>query len=375
MKCEDAAEFLSALHDGEKIPRAAAEHLGGCEDCRDKLIAYSAVGAELRRIASLSEPCELPAGTWSTEMNRRSTSWWQKAGQSMQIPRFAFALMLCAILVLSGGLVMARAKAGSAGTVLRLRTTLPLGKKPFDCYMAETEEDPRENCSEFHHVAPDGVLSVGVRFIRRDGQRSEVGVKAVYDNIYPQWMLGKASDERLTDVVEEKLWIEPGESQKVEIPGLGSMEITGEYTDHIPPFPFSEDDTIDVKPNVFRLNGPVLLRGKEVVFNFGGASGGFVDKPGAGDAVYWPGEGRFLFSLRPFTGAVEGTVSGSQIGFKMEGQTYTLLTGVPATSAELVWIKHEPNYKPSQHDPHSKDDVGFLGGAEKSAFSAEPTTP
>jgi len=212
------------------------------------------------------------------------------------------------------------------------------------------------------------VLSIGLRFIQRDGQRSQIGVKTIYDNPYPEWMLGRASDERLSDVVEEKVWIEPGEPQTILIPGLGSMEITGEYIDHVPPFPFSPDDTIDVNPSVFRLTAPVLLRGKEVVFNFGGASSEFDDRPGSGGAVYWPGEGRFLFSLRPFNGAVEGNVAGSQVEFKMLGQTYTLLTGVPPTSAEHVWIRHEANFKPSQRDAHEKDDTPSLGSAEKSAF-------
>ena len=53
-------------------------------------------------------------------------------------------------------------------------------------------------------VAPKGVLSIGLRFIQRDGQRSQIGVKTIYDNPYPEWMLGRASDERLSDVVKEK---------------------------------------------------------------------------------------------------------------------------------------------------------------------------
>ena|ERR1700733_8156037 len=57
----------------------------------------------------------------------------------------------------------------------------------------------------------------------------------------------------------------------------------------------------------------------DVLFNLGGASGGFEDKPGGGEGVYWPGEGRFLFSLQ---GAVEGKVFGSQVEFQMEGRTY-----------------------------------------------------
>ena len=54
MKCEDAAEHVSALCDGETIPRVAAKHIGECEVCRARLSAYSTMGAELRRLASVS---------------------------------------------------------------------------------------------------------------------------------------------------------------------------------------------------------------------------------------------------------------------------------------------------------------------------------
>jgi predicted anti-sigma-YlaC factor YlaD len=52
MRCEDAEEFVSALCDGERIPREAAEHIGECEKCRTWLQDYAMLGAELRRTAS-----------------------------------------------------------------------------------------------------------------------------------------------------------------------------------------------------------------------------------------------------------------------------------------------------------------------------------
>jgi len=48
MKCEDAAEFVSALYDGERIPREAAEHLGECETCQGRMETYSRMSAEMR---------------------------------------------------------------------------------------------------------------------------------------------------------------------------------------------------------------------------------------------------------------------------------------------------------------------------------------
>src|SRR5215813_5137492 len=124
MKCEDAVAFVSALHDGEKIPREVAEHVGACKECADLLAAYSTIGAELRRIASLAEPNGLKERAWD-EKRAVQPNWWQKCLESVRIPRFAFALMLVAILLLSGGLVLVRARANTTESVLWLAAKLP----------------------------------------------------------------------------------------------------------------------------------------------------------------------------------------------------------------------------------------------------------
>jgi exosortase D (VPLPA-CTERM-specific) len=77
MKCEEAAEFVSALCDGESIPPVAAEHVGACESCRARLKEYGEIGAELRRVASLDSPSEARARTWETRQ-RTTSSWWEK---------------------------------------------------------------------------------------------------------------------------------------------------------------------------------------------------------------------------------------------------------------------------------------------------------
>jgi negative regulator of sigma E activity len=60
MTCQDAVDFVSALCDGERIPREAAEHIGQCDDCRARLQDYAILGAELRRTASLHSPENAP---------------------------------------------------------------------------------------------------------------------------------------------------------------------------------------------------------------------------------------------------------------------------------------------------------------------------
>jgi len=366
MKCNEVAEFISALYDGEKIPREAAEHLGACDDCSGRLAAYAAIGAELRRAASLGVPTDVKDRTWEN----RKTSWWQKSRESMRIPRLAFASMLVAIFLLSGGLVLVRARPNSAGSVLWLAVKLPPDGKVLHMALATDGEPDSDGFANFNTVPTGSIFSMSVRFLRREGDLVELGVKTRYENPKPDFT-GSAG-QRLEDIVQQSLWIEPGRNAEISVPGLGSIEFAGDFIDHKPPSFFSLEDTVDPKANEFRIVSPVLIRGKEVVFNLVGASSTGDTIRGTGVSIYWPGEGRFLISPAPFKDAVEGLVVGeSQIKFSVEGQEYLLLTAVPVTRARHVWIKHEPEYKPSEHNAGERDDASSLGGGGRSDFPKE----
>ena len=68
-----------------------------------------------------------------------------------------------------------------------------------------------------------------------------------------------------------------------------------------------------------------------------------------------PGEGRYLVSVIPFDGAVEGTVHLGQITFSLEGHDYLLLTSMPITVSEHVWVKRERDFKPSERMVRASD--------------------
>jgi hypothetical protein len=59
MRCDEAAESVSALCDGEMITPEAAAHIRTCAACAELMEQYIALGATLRREASL-ELCALP---------------------------------------------------------------------------------------------------------------------------------------------------------------------------------------------------------------------------------------------------------------------------------------------------------------------------
>jgi hypothetical protein len=368
MKCNEVAEFISALCDGEKIPREAAEHLGGCDDCSGRLAAYSAIGAELRRAASLSVPTDVKDRRWENRKALRS-SWWRKSRESMRIPRLAFASMLAAIFLLSGGLVLLRARPNSTGSVLWLAVKLPPDGKVLHIALATDGGPGSDGFGHFMAIPTGGIFSMSGRFLRREGDRVELGVKTRYENPTPNFT-GDA-EQRLKDIVQQGLWIEPGRSAEISVPGLGSIQFAGDFIDHKPPSFFSPEDTVDPKADEFRIVSPVLIRGKEVVFNEVGASSTGDTSRGTGVSIYWPGEGRFLFSPAPFKDAVEGSVFESQIKFSLDGQEYLLLTAVPVTRATHVWIKQEPRYKPSEHYAGDRDDESSLGGGDRSDFPKE----
>ena len=57
--------------DGLSVPEVA-EHLGACDDCGERMADYAAIGAEMRRAASLSEPADVMDRTWDNRKALRS---------------------------------------------------------------------------------------------------------------------------------------------------------------------------------------------------------------------------------------------------------------------------------------------------------------
>jgi len=78
VKCEDAAQFVSALCDGQSIPQGAAEHIDVCETCQALLKEYGEIGMELRRVASLESPLEARARTWE----KRTETWFPEPSEA-----------------------------------------------------------------------------------------------------------------------------------------------------------------------------------------------------------------------------------------------------------------------------------------------------
>jgi hypothetical protein len=345
MICEEAAAFASRLCDGEVIPREVAGHIGTCEACRTRLNAYAAIGAELRRLASLEQPISLKVVQWDKE-ERGRRRWWQEGRTTMRIPRFAFVSMLVLISILSGGLVLVRARAARGEPMLLLHFTLIPTGKTGECWLT-TNENPETNyCGFATDVPRGGMIGLMFRFISRDGDLSKMGVKANYKESSGEFNF----IDDFKDVPEKVISVDPEQKGQIQVPGLGEFEVTASYLNH----PFTAwgrpDEAIEPRKDEFRVVAPVLIRGNEVICNL--SANGYSIDDGDSDAtlmIYCPGEGRYLISRLPFEGAIEGTVKNGQIRFTLDRQDYLLLSAAPILSTEHAWVSCDPQYKLSEH--------------------------
>ena len=108
MNCQEAAEFVSALFDGEAFPCEAAEHIGGCASCEARLRDYALMGAELRLAAAARRPATI-ADIRCIPTKPIARVWLLGWRQTMQIPRFVVALAVF-FLIAAAGIVLVRAK-------------------------------------------------------------------------------------------------------------------------------------------------------------------------------------------------------------------------------------------------------------------------
>jgi hypothetical protein len=349
MICDDAAENISALCDGETIPPTAAQHIATCPACQARLSDYLAMGVELRRTASLGLADAVPSRTWTKTQNR-AAAWWQKGWGTMRIPRVAFAGLIAGILVLASALAVNRARAQNTGTVVLLNTAGPSGPLA-DCPLST--QDKNQSCSWNGRVGSQ-FLAYKVRLLSRDRSRVLLGIRTL---TYPL----ASGPHNLSSFVNNnepgrKVWFKPGEPLKFNVPEAATLTLKGEWLDHMPVM-----GTLDPGPNELRLGRPLLLKDKVVVGDLSGAIGGVYGSDNQDEAMafYVPGEGRFLLSQLPMKGAIEAHVAQGRISFEEGGHSWELLSGVPVCRADHVWVLHKPNFWMKATGPYGGDHIAF----------------
>jgi hypothetical protein len=355
MTCNEAAEFISALCDGETIPREAAEHIGICKACQALLTEYLEMGAELRRVASLA--AHEAVRPLSLKKKRGAiAAFWQKGWETMRIPRFAFAILLAGIVALGLSLALAKVHAHAEGNVVLLKVAANHGPS-HPCPLSIVDRKNAE-CGRSWPVG-SGYLSYSIRFLSKEDNRVRLGVRAEFDS-----RGGHVSSADGNAVAEKQYSFEPGETLQIEVAGFGPLTVTGEWIDYMPYFgPLDLEHNLEPGPDELRIISPVLLKAKEVIVDFGGDSV-IADRKDDLAWLYVPGDGLYELSLSPLAGAVEGHAENNRISFQIDGQSYVLLTGAPIARSTQVWILHTANVKLANpqfsHGAVGTEDVNHL---------------
>lgn len=360
MRCDEAVESISALCDGERVSREAAEHIGDCERCRARLHDYIFAGAELRRAASLAPAGNVPSIEWllakaplKTNQQKGLTSWWKKGAEAMKIPRFAFISMVLLIVALSSGLVVVRARSNAQAQAVILTLNAPdLLNSPWECALS-TSEDQHKDCGSVMNTKNGGELEVGIRILSKQGDQISIGVRSQF--VPPPTKGITFSSKDLEKVPEQTYQVAPGATTTIDIPGFGQAPLTAKSLDYIPN-PFLPTENLNPKQDEMRITSPVLLRGQEAVLDM--KDGVFIHGKQEAIFMYAPQFGRLIVSTQSFTGAVQAEANASRINFQANGQQYELLCALPITRAETVWVQLEPNFQPSVNQPK-----GSMGGA------------
>jgi hypothetical protein len=170
---------------------------------------------------------------------------------------------------------------------------------------------------------------------------------------------------------QAQYWFEPGQTLRIDMQDVGTFAVTGEWMDHTPVFyhnPALVGETMDPNAEELRLVSPLLLRDKQEIGEISDSAK--ATAPGDAIQVYIPPQGRYLLSLEPMKGAVEGNVRLNRITFELNGQENVFVSGAPVARAHTVWVLYEPDFKPPLPQIPA-----FVSSGELSVIAPEAVLP
>jgi len=289
---------------------------------------YAALGAELRRVASEAAD-EVGPGVWRNT-SRTPRNWWKSWRESMRIPRFAFALMVIAVIALTAGLVLVRAKEKHRWFQFEVRDRD--GKRIVVAIFPANPEGNLYDPTEAAMPGSDGTIAFMIRILGQNQGMERLGVRA-------RWVPPRTLDNSwavLHSLPEREFECVPGKRLAIQVDGYGALQVDCQFHEKLPEsvrtglYPL--DDVFRIIPPVVFLRGDHLLSKAE----FGG--GEYLANRGY-FAYHVPKVGWYLVSTKPIDGAVEGQIRGNQIEFKMGDQPYLILAAAPITFGRAkVWV-------------------------------------
>jgi len=334
--CQKAAEFISALCDGESIPREVAKHIGQCDVCQLLLTDYVQMGVELKRLASAAEPARVKPISWTNE-RRSKFNLWKIWRESMRIPRVAFALMVIVIAVLS--FRIASVHATGARQWLLMHVWDENGKEQAKLIAGFNPEEKSPNPTIMIAV-PRGALGLNIVLLGESEGAANLGIRALYFSADAD---KSRQREQLRSAPMKEITCVPGQRTSFMVEGYGPIEIGAEVRDKLPEGDDPGKRTLFPPQGSLNVTGSLVLLNEDKVVSKAVAGVGQIAATDGYFALRAPGIGRYVFAARPFDRAVEGQLNFNQIQFKLDGQNYLLLAGSPVAhdSQQQMWVRHD----------------------------------
>lgn len=346
MNCQEVKPLLSALHDGERVPRESADHIRNCPACRARLEDYVRMGVELRLLASSASEESATRMPFLPPPSRR---WRHTLTARVLVPRFALGAGLFAILGLSVGLGWMQAQSG--GLWFQFDLSNPATQDRVGCL---TQADGRWN-EAFLSAGANKRIGIRVKASEVEQDRVRLSVKTRVFEPAPgsdeekaaNYQLGARTeeviDQTFANVTPQEFDYVPGQTLEIPVEGGGKMLLKGEVFKFRPSFS-AEWFSVTPQPDEIVLSKAALARGNEFLGEIGGSGSARATNSAAGICV--PPLGAFVFALKPFEGAVQGVTEFGEAHFKMDGYDYTLFSATPITGGQQpreIWVYRSPN--------------------------------
>ncbi|MGH9402515.1 MAG: anti-sigma factor family protein [Terriglobia bacterium] len=348
MNCHEVQPFVSALHDGQSVPREAAEHMRSCLACQARLEDYARMDVELRLLAS-SAPEE--ATTQMPHLPQIRRRWGHTLTARMLVPRFALGVGLFAILGLSVGLGWVRAQSGGPWF-------------QFDLSNAEKNlsvgclTQAGDDCQGFVTTAANQKIGIRVKALDVQKDLARLSVKArVFEpvpgneEVEAKHQAGGLSqeviDRMFANTTPQEFDYVPGQTLEIPVEGGGKVLLSGEVFKLRPSFS-AQWYPLTLQPNEIALSKAALVRGNQFLGEIEGGGSARGENSAIGICV--PPVGAFVFGLKPFDGAVHGVAEFGEVRFNLDGDQYTLFSATPITGGQQpreIWVYRSQNCMPS----------------------------
>jgi hypothetical protein len=354
MNCQEARPFVSALNDGETVPKEAAEHIRGCAGCRERLQDYAQMGVELRLAASTEpEGALAPLALFPDKLRR----WTRRLSGRVLVPRFAVGLALLCIAGLSLGLGLAHRQ--GSGPWFQFEVSSSPGDGNIGSVGGLLQAG--EPASGGFLPGTDGkkiAFLVSAVEVRNDLVRLQIRERA----FVPQAGGPKSAFQALTDTRPRTYEYVPGQKLAVPTNGAGTVVLTGKVYPIRPSIWLMGGQSVLPGPDELVIANSALIRDNTLLGKMGGSASASSDNPAVGICV--PPEGAFVFALKPFTGSEQAVAEYGQVRFEMDGHHYTLFSSLPVTGGTQprnIWVYRAPHCASASSVPHLIGSGGLPG--------------